>query len=104
MAGRDSSIERMARQAGDVETLKQFANKPTLQPSEIFYYRAFNDLDSERTHGMSLSRIPRSKIVDYADEIGLSENERYELIAIVSAMDAAWLEQLAKKRKNENAS
>jgi hypothetical protein len=104
MAGRDDTIERMARQAGDVETLKQFANKPFLRPHELFYFRAFNDLDSERAHGMSLARIPRSKIVEYADEVGLSENERYELIAIVSAMDAAWLEQLAKKRKNENAS
>lgn len=90
----------MARQAGDVAALKRMQQKPRLLAGELFYYSAFNDLDSERAHGMSLARIPRSKVVEYANECGLPTEERYELVFVISAMDAAWLEHLRNKRES----
>lgn len=56
------------------------------------YLEAFYELDTERTHGFALARIPWSKIIKYADRYGYDEEE---MLFFIRKMDDALLDQLA---------
>lgn len=72
----------------------QLAKQPTLAPRLLTFIDAFYDLDTERAHGISLVRIPWSKIVQYADHHGYDPDQ---LVFFVRRMDDAHLERLAKE-------
>jgi hypothetical protein len=61
------------------------------------YLNAFFDLDSERSHGMGLTRIAWSSIKDYAIAYEFSEEQTEDLIFLIKRMDAAHLERLDSK-------
>lgn len=48
---------------------------------------AFWDLDSERSFGMGLGPIPRSKILAYAVEMELDQEGESDLLFLIRAMD-----------------
>lgn len=85
----------MAARRGRV--LKAIGDKPKLSGELLFYHTAFCELDSERNHGMGLMKIPRSAMVAFAAECGLSENEKHELIYVMRKVDDAHLEHLHEK-------
>lgn len=93
----EHSIRIQAKAAGDLETLAALDAAPKITSELLFYFNAFVDLDSERQHGMSLARIPRSRIMIYADEAGLPLDEAYEFASIIKQADDAHLERLSKK-------
>jgi hypothetical protein len=78
---------------------ERIANAPKLNLGLQFYLDAFFDLDSERTHGFSLTRIPWSAIVNYARATELDDQETDDLVYIIQAMDRAHLERLEKKNE-----
>lgn len=63
------------------------------------YLHAFFDLDTERSHGDGLQRIPRSAIVDYAVHYDIVGEQREDLLFYVRKMDNAHLAVLAEKIK-----
>lgn len=89
-------LVQQARNAGE-PIPEAIANKPRLAPGNRFFWDAFFDLDTERSHGQGLSKIPRSAISAYAAECGLNEDEKFELIYVIRRVDDWHLDELAKK-------
>lgn len=77
-------------------------NAPKVRKGLQFYLDAFNELDTERNHNNGIERIPRSKIVEYANDIGLDSDFKADLIEIVLRLDYAHTERLKAKLKREN--
>lgn len=73
--------------------------QPKLPVGLVMYLEAFYELDTERNHGMSLARIPWSKIMLYADRYNYDEDE---LLFFVRKMDDALLEKLAARGGGSN--
>lgn len=93
----EEMIARQARLAGE-PIPERIANRPRIEATETFWYQAFFDLDTERSHGNGLTKIPRSAMVAYAKECGLTEIEKFELIFVLRRVDDEHLDELAKKR------
>lgn len=77
----------------------RIANAPTLLMGSQFYLDAFFDLDSERSHGIAPTAIPRSSIVAYATEYGLENEEKDDLIYLIRCMDNDRLKAMRKDGK-----
>jgi hypothetical protein len=84
-----------------VELPKQISNQPVLTNDLLVYLDAFYELDTERSHGMSLVRIPWSSIVNYGDRYGFDITE---LVFFVRKMDDAHLDNLRSKTANGGSS
>lgn len=50
-----------------------FYDRPEIEPRSLFYWTAFNDLETERSYGMTVGPIPRSKAREYAIEQGIAD-------------------------------
>ncbi|MES2180723.1 MAG: hypothetical protein V4493_01315 [Pseudomonadota bacterium] len=80
----------------------RIANAPELYEGLGLYLQAFNDLDSERSHAMGVSRIPWSKIHHYAKANEFSEEQKDDLLYLIQAMDRNHCEKLNEKSKQTN--
>jgi hypothetical protein len=74
--------------------------QPRLPVGLVMYLEAFYELDTERVHtvtmhGMSVARIPWSRIVGYGQHYGYDVDE---LLFFIRKMDDAHLEQLASRQ------
>lgn len=69
-------------------------NAPILRFGLEFYLQAFFDLDSERSQGMGLGRIPWLAIKAYAAHYDLDDEQSDALIYFIRAMDIAHLKRL----------
>ena len=98
----EEMLVRQMRLAGE-PIPEHIAKAQKIGATEQFWYQAFFDLDTERTHGQGLTKIPRSAIVAYAAECGLNEEEKQELIYVIRTVDNEHLSELAKKQKDANA-
>jgi hypothetical protein len=76
-----------------VKLPENVANQPVLQSNLIGYLDAFYELDTERSHGFALVRIPWSRIVAFGTHYGFDVEE---LVFFIRKMDDAHLEQLKK--------
>lgn len=76
-------------------------NAPELNDGLMFYLQAFNNLTTERHHGMGIMRIPWSRIEQYAHSEGLDSAERRDFHYIIRTVDDAFCEWLDKKAENE---
>lgn len=76
------------------------ANAPKLETGLQLFLQAFFDLDSERSHGMGVTSIPFSKIMDYAERFNLDEEDTEDMIFFVRQMDSDHTNRIAKKAKN----
>jgi hypothetical protein len=80
-----------------IELPESIAKQPLLQGNLIGYLEAFHELDTERSHGMALVRIPWSRIVQFGKYYGFDVEE---LVFFIRRMDDAHLEQLGKSKGN----
>ena len=69
----------------------KIVNAPQLLPGLGFYFQAFMALSSCRPLGMAEGRIPWHSAFQYAQALGLEEEEFEDLWVLVSFMDAAYL-------------
>lgn len=83
---------------------ERIAKAPRLYMGLEFYLDAFHDLDGERNHAFGYQRIPRSHIVDYAVEKGLSREGMADLIFLIRRIDEAHIERLKELEKRGGAS
>lgn len=74
---------------------------PNVSREALFFWRAFQELESERPIGMDEGRIPFSSIMRYADEYNLIGAEREALNRIIRRLDNRWHILRADKRKRE---
>ncbi|AMW36134.1 putative tail chaperonine protein [Xanthomonas phage XAJ2] len=82
----------------------EIINAPVLSESDVFYVQSFYELDSERSFGEVPGPIPRSKIVEYGKEVGLSGDDLEDFIYLVRAIDIGHMDSINKKQlqKGEN--
>lgn len=72
-------------------------NAPELLLGQVFYFGAFLELNTDRYVGMELGPIPWSSIMEYADRLGLDDEEREDLFHHVRALDDVLMEHRRKK-------
>jgi hypothetical protein len=72
-------------------------NAPMLRQGLVFYLEAFFDLDSERSQGMGLGRIPWIAITQYAEYYGLDDEQTDSLLYFIKALDSAHLQRIKEK-------
>ena len=97
----EQTLIRQAQAAGR-PIPDRIANAPRLMPGLDLYLNAFFDLDSERTHGFSLSPIPWGSIFAYGSAYGFDKEQQDDLIYFVRKLDQAHLDRLAKKQKAQD--
>ena len=76
---------------------ERIENAPELILGSELYLHAFFDLDSERSHGMGLTRIPWSSVKDYAVAFDFDERQTEDLHYYIRKMDAANLQRLSEQ-------
>lgn len=67
---------------------KWISGAPSLRPGLSWIYQAFNQLSTER-NGWG-GGIPWSKIMEYADRLGLDADDRSDLLFFIREMDRAY--------------
>lgn len=100
MSGKDDDLIRMAQQMGQPIPDK-IKNKPQLNDDLYFYYQAFLDLDTTRTHNMSPTPISWLAIIEYARFHQLPDEDTHELVQIIRAMDRVNLKHVEKAFKDK---
>lgn len=55
-----------------------FYERPEIEARSLFFWNALNDLETERSYGMSIGPIPRSKAREYAIEHGLTDDDEVD--------------------------
>lgn len=101
MGGVAHNIIKQALRFGE-EIPERIKNKPELFSGLELYFEAFHDLDTERNHNSGLTRIPRSKIVEYAFEYDFDYRQKEDLIFYIRRMDNALLKHLKAKQPSQN--
>lgn len=87
-------------------TPQVLSQQPRLPLNLLMFLEAFYELDTERTHtvtmtGMSVARIPWSKIVQYAEHYGYEVDE---FLYFMRKMDDAHLERLTSQGGTDGGS
>lgn len=93
----EQNIVKQAIRAGDVIP-ERILNAPKITNGLQLYLQAFFDLDSERTHGFSLSHIPWSAINEYAKTYDFDEEQKEDLLYFIRCLDRVYLDRLEKKQ------
>lgn len=76
---------------------KRIAESPELKNGLGLYLTSFFELDTERSHGFSLTRIPWSSIATYAAYYDFDEEQTENLFYYIRQMDNENLKRLEKK-------
>lgn len=86
---------------GNEFAIRAVEKAPKLEGAMLLYWTAFTDLGSERSTGMSLGPIPRSKIKEYAvEELELDTRETDAFVYIIRKADVHFINlQAAKAEK-----
>lgn len=76
------------------EPLAQFYEQPDIPAHLEMYWRAFEDLTTERQIGMAIGPIPRSRVRAYArDELDLGEDAFELFCGVIERMDADFVKR-----------
>lgn len=95
----EQHLTRLAKRAGRPLPDK-IANKPRLHYGNDVYLYALQDLDSERSAGFGLSRIPWSTVHSYAVAHQLVGDALHDFVYTVTRVDAGYVEAI-NKREND---
>lgn len=93
----EQSITKQAKRSGR-PIPDRIKNAPKLsRPGLQLYLDAFFELDSERSHSLSLTPIPGSCIRSYADYYEFDHEQAEDLLFLIREMDAENLQRLKSK-------
>lgn len=86
------------------EPPEEYYNQPDIPPHLGFIWLAFFDLSTERQIGMGVGPIPRSKIREYARELGIDDNsESFDRFTrIIHALDDEYVRRANEPSKKKN--
>lgn len=79
----------------------RIAHAPDLFLGLELYFKAFVELNTCRSTGWSAGPIPSWAIDEYADRLGLTEEEIEDLHYHMRMMDQAFLKYTARKNKDK---
>lgn len=97
----EQSLARQSAQMGQ-PLPESIANAPELYSGLEIYLQAFNDLDSERSHAMGITRIPWSAIINYAKINEFNQDQTDDLVYLIRSMDSEHCKKLDSKQKATN--
>jgi len=81
-----------------------YVERPPHVPGTEHFLRAFWELSSTRQFGQALGPIPWHRIVEYAHWIGLDDAMAHVLVAVVRDLDEAYLSDLRRQQRTDDAS
>lgn len=96
--GHEEAIMRMAAASGD-PLPESIANAPELLPGLELHMMAFRELSTCRSMGQPIDQIPWTAIVRWADEYGVADEQREDLIYHVRALDVAFIREIEEQRE-----
>jgi hypothetical protein len=70
---------------------------------DVFYMKAFHDLSTCRSSGMSMGPIPWTAMVTYADRYRLDYDVAEAFVDIMRSMDAAYLVHHSEQQEKKAA-
>jgi hypothetical protein len=76
------------------KTPDRLKSGPELRWGLQLYFDAFNDLNTERSHGSGWTRIRWSDVVRYAEYFDYTEDQTDRLLAHIFAMDIEYINKL----------
>lgn len=82
---------------------KWLIEKPEILIGLEWYYRAFTDLSTCRSYGMSEGPIPWLAVNEYAIRHRMTHQEFDDLWEVVRKLDAVYIKERAGKAKIENS-
>lgn len=77
----------------------RFKNKPVLRSGLELYWKAFQDLSSDRDIGMGVGPIPWSAIHSWGARNHIWGDDFERLVMMVRGLDAVFMEKQAAKNK-----
>lgn len=92
----ERNIAQQAMRAGEPLPAR-ISNAPDIEAGLDLFIQAFFDLDTERSHGLALTAIPYSAILNYARQYELDEETTSDMLFLIRRMDNAHLRRLEKK-------
>ncbi|MCX8588563.1 MULTISPECIES: hypothetical protein [unclassified Gilliamella] len=101
MNGKDEDIIRMSQQMGQAIPDK-IKNKPELDEHLEFYYQAFLDLDTTRSHSMGPTPISWLAIIEYARFYQLDNEDTNDFVYLIREMDKVNLKHVNRAFKSKN--
>lgn len=96
MGSIEQTIAKQAMRSGN-PLPDRIANAPELMVGLQLYLTAFFDLDSERSHAMAPTAIPRSRVSDYCRAYELDEEQTEDMHFFIQRLDNMHLKRLSKK-------
>lgn len=81
---------------------QRIKNAPNMPFGLELFYSAFLDLNTCRPAGWGLQGIPWSAISDYAEVIGIYDEDRDDLFYFVTSLDSAFRDYHDKKTVRES--
>jgi len=78
----------------------KFKNKPELKSGLELYWKAFQDLSSDRDIGMGIGPIPWSSIHAWGSRNHIWGDDFERLVMMIHGLDAVYMDKQAKKSKS----
>jgi hypothetical protein len=79
----------------------KIANKPTIKIGLDLYWKAFQDLSSDRDIGMGVGPIPWSSIHEWGRRNHIYGDDFERLVQVIRGLDAVFMEKQGKKVKGK---
>lgn len=76
---------------------ERILNSPKLYLGLELYLEAFYELTDERQNGMELGFIPRRAITEYAEFHNFNDEQKFDLLYLIKALDHAYLKYVKKQ-------
>lgn len=76
-------------------------NEPQLYPGDYFYLKAWSDLNSCRSMGMSRGPIPWKDIILYAEYSQLEYDLIEPFVLIIRTMDSAYIDWVENEEERK---
>ena len=101
MGAAEQNIIQQCLNSGE-ELPEEIVNRPEPMFGSSFYINAFNELDTERSHGMGITQIPWSSIMQYAHIEGMDRQEARDFLTVIRHIDYKYCLYLDKEHGNSS--
>jgi len=72
----------------------RIANAPTLEPSLVFYYEAWQELSTDRQFGMGVGPIPFTSVLQYGNHYEIEDLD--DFLFFIRSLDAEYIKYANK--------
>jgi hypothetical protein len=80
---------------------ERIANKPEIKPGLELYWKAFQDLSSDRDVGMGVGPIPWTAMHNWAARNHIRGDDFERLVMVLRGLDAVYMDKQGKKARGK---